>query len=130
MSSTTVKDKITVKVNGEDREIFMSFGLLNSVTKIVYDMQMVATMALVPELREDVLKQLLAKRTPSGKVTAAIDDIDEIDISIDDVVSLLDWTSEHLLDFFLKALDKAKSMADRNQARMTALMPSGSGSPV
>ena len=120
--------KISVKFNGEDREVFMSFGLLNSLTKVIGDPTRIPAVGVDPELREDVLSELLADRKPSGKISKPIEDIDDIEIPIEDVELLLNWASEHVMGFFLRSLNKAAELQKKHAPAMTALLSSLDGS--
>ncbi len=118
-----------LKVGGEDREVFASFGLVNELIKIVGDPDRLATLALDHELRDKLVVALLAERKPSGRVIKAVE-IDDIDVAPDDVIYLLDWATEHVLHFFVSVMTKS---ADRLNAAATATatkvsMPSTAGS--
>ena len=122
-----LSDKIIVKVNGEDREIFMSFGLLNELTKIVEDPARVTAISVDNDLRDMVLKSLLATRKVSGKVENPCD-LDDTEISVEDVERLLAWGAEHTLGFFLRSLQKVMELTKKNEKEMTALASFASGS--
>lgn len=117
----TVSDKITINVDGTDREIFMSFGLLNHLTSIVADPARVAAIPIVPEIRNEVLKAVLAIRKKSGKIETPVADIDDIDISIQDVERILDWIAEHVMSFFVRSLNKVVATTKEHQQDLTAL---------
>ena len=123
---TKLSDTITIKVDGEDREIFMSFGLLNELTKIIGDPARVASVTVDPEMRDDVLNAVLSKRKTSGKIISQAD-IDDIDIPVEDVEILLDWASEHALSFFIRSLKKVIVMTKKHEDEMKALASSASG---
>jgi hypothetical protein len=119
-------DIFTIKVNGKEQDVKMTFGLLNILCRKVGDIDGAATVMMDQELREGVLVELLSTRDRSGKITEQID-LNTLEIETEAVVELLDWTQEHVLDFFLKALERAKALQDRNLTRIKALMPSSSG---
>jgi hypothetical protein len=119
-------DKITVKLNGKERELFMSFGLLNSLTRIVDDPSRVPAVRTDPELRDAALAAALAERKPSGKIEKEVD-IDDIDITIEDVERTLDWVMEHVMSFFVRALKKVVAVTEANKADMEALASSVNG---
>lgn len=120
-------DQITVKVDNEDKDIFMSFGLLNELTKIINDPAGVSALAANHELRDEVLNSLLAVRKRSGKIQSKVD-IDDVDISVEDVEMLLAWASEHVLGFFLRSLQKMVSLSQKHQTDMEGLVSFVSGS--
>jgi hypothetical protein len=115
-----------VKVNGEDREIFMSFGLLNELTTVVGDPGAIASITLNPEMRNKVLESALAKRKPSGKIEEPVD-MDDLDISIDEAEKLLDWVSGHVMSFFVRSLRKVAAVNEKYEAPLRDLVSSLGG---
>jgi hypothetical protein len=120
-------DIFTVKINGKEQDIKMSFGLLNTLCRKVGDIDGAATIVMDQTLRDGVLIELLSDRDKSGKIVEPID-LYNLDIHFDDAVDLLDWAASHVLDFFLKGLEKAKRQQDSHLPRIKALMPSQAGS--
>lgn len=120
-------DKFTIKIDGKERDVKMTFGLLNTLCRRVGDIDGASQITMDQELRDAVLVELLSDRDKAGKITEEIN-LAELDVSIDDMVELLDWAGNHVLDFFLKGLERAKALQDRNLGRIKALMPSPSGS--
>lgn len=120
-------DKFTIKIDGKERDIKMTFGLLNTLCRRVGDIDGASQITMDQELRDAVLVELLSDRDKAGKITEEIN-LAELDVSIDDMIELLDWAGNHVLDFFLKGLERAKALQDRNLDRVKALMPSPSGS--
>jgi hypothetical protein len=114
---------ISVTVNGEAKEVLMSYGLLNQLVRTVGDLEQLGSMSIDPDVRDAILKQVLSERTRGGKITKEAD-LDDIEISVEDVEALLAWVGEHVLNFFLKALETAKALTDKQTDRIAALMPS------
>ncbi len=119
-----------IKVNGVDREILMSFGLLDQLSRIVEAPDNVGQVLLAPDLRQKVMVEVLAERKPSGKIIKAIDDFEDLDIEIDAAEALLDWSMEHLMDFFVRRLQKVADISLKNQERMNQVVSSLAGSEV
>jgi acetolactate synthase small subunit len=105
---------LTVTIDGEDREIFMSYGLLTQLARILPSLDHVALVGVDHELRDSFLAALLAKRTKAGKVTEEVS-FDEVEISLEDVETLITWGQEHLLDFFLRAMRRSTDLVERRQ---------------
>jgi hypothetical protein len=120
-------DIFTIKVDGKERDIKMSFGLLNTLCRKVGDIDGAAQLSVDQILRDGVLVELLSDRDRSGKITEQID-LFTIEVSADDVIDLVDWAGTHVLDFFLKGLERAKRQQDAQLPRIKALMPSSTGS--
>lgn len=123
----SVSDKITVKVDDTDREIFLSFGLLNELTTIINDPARVAAISLDPELRTNVLNSVLATRRKNGKLEAPAD-VSDLDISIEDVEKLLEWASEHIMSFFVRSLRLVDKVSQQHQREVEGLVSSLAGS--
>lgn len=115
-----------IKVNGEPREIFMSFGLLNQLTHIIGDMQNVGFVHVVPEVRAQILNELLAERGKGGKVITQVPH-DEVEISLEDIALLLDFAVEHMLDFTLRVVEQSMTLQKRQEARASSLKSSLDG---
>jgi len=120
-------DIFTIKVDGKERDIKMTFGLLNNLCRKVGDIDGAATIMMNVDLRDGVLIELLSDRDKNGRITEPLD-LNTLNVDMDAVVDLVDWTQEHVLDFFLKGLEKAKGLQDRNLHRIKALMPTKDGS--
>lgn len=118
---------IEVKVNGENRDIKMTFGMLNTLCQIVGDVDNIASLHVDAYVRSKILTELLSDRDSRGKVRATAD-LESTDVSMDDVEALLTWAGDHVLDFFLKALERTKALQDKHLPRIKALMPSQPGS--
>jgi hypothetical protein len=122
-----MSDKIKITINEQPRELFMSFGLLNEISRDVGDVENVAMVGIDPELREKILQTLLAERDDDGKVTKKFNFF-KADLSMDDINRVIEWVSENLLDFFLKALAGANSLREKNEPKLQSLMSSLAGS--
>lgn len=113
-------------INGEHREIFMSFALLNRVSFLVGNMENLHEVMLNPEMREAILVEMLAERTQSGKLVKQYA-LDEVVISNQDVMNLLDFVGEHLLDFFMGALKKSQALQLKHLPTASSLTPTPIG---
>jgi len=120
-------DTFDINVNGKDLTIKMSFGLLNTLCRKVGDIEAAAVIALDTTLRDGILIELLSDRGPNGKITEPID-LDVIEVDPDAVIDLIDWAGTHVLDFFLKGLERTKKLQEANTGRIKALIPTSIGS--
>jgi len=116
-----VSPEITVKVDGEDRDIFMSFGLLDTLSRLIGDPSNVAQVHIDLDLRKGVLEALLAERKKSGKVINEVD-IEETEISIEDAEKLVEWAASHVLNFFIRSLSKVSEMTKKSEKEIKALV--------
>lgn len=122
-----MNDKLTINYEGEDRDLLMSYGLLNELVIIVGSPEVTPTIAVNPLMREDVLKACLAERKPSGKISKPIADMDDINISIADVEKILEWASEHVLNFFVRSLGRMLRQVEANKDTFEGLKSSLAG---
>lgn len=128
----TVDTKLTAKINDQDVELFMSFGLLNRLTAIFSQDKPVENAMFDEETRTEVLCLVLQKRGTYGlfpKEQAEKLDIDELDISVDELAKVFTWVMQHVTDFFLRAMEATLQVAKENKERQLSLVPSESGSP-
>jgi hypothetical protein len=124
---TTMSDTLTIQINGEERELFMSFGLLNELTAIIGDPSRVGAVSLDPELRAKFLSAIFAKRKKSGKIEEAID-YDDLEVSLDDVEKTMSWGQEHVLNFFVRSFRNIQTVTEKYKDEVTSLTSSLTGS--
>lgn len=131
MSNEVVKplDTISIMVNNETKEVFMSSGLLRNILILVGGIQDFQLIYTDFHLQNAIIIETLRSRTelgnPNNKPT-----IDDFEMSIDDGNKLIDWIVEHVLHFFVELSERAIATAQKNQTLMTRLeklTPSPSG---
>lgn len=111
---------VIVSVDGQPFEIFMSFGLLNAITRHVGIPDNVGLITVSADLKELVLMEMLSERSKSGVVTKQRGFAD-VEISLEDCEALLEFAADQTLDFFLRALEKASARARKAQEAAAAL---------
>lgn len=112
--------RLKVKVNGNRREIFMSFGLLNEICRGVGDLHGAIAIPTNAELRDYSLMVVLSTRDEEGTVTTPVN-LRTLDISIDDADQLLGWISDHATDFFLRTMERVVALQNGNKDRFKHL---------
>ncbi|MES0134511.1 hypothetical protein NKJ88_06045 [Mesorhizobium sp. M0016] len=120
---------LTIKLDEAERELFMSFGLLNELSILVGDPGRIASVPVNSDMRRDILMACLAVRKKSGKVEKPVADFDDLDISISDVEAILTWTMDHLMDFFVRSLKKVNQVMATHKTDLDTLASSLAGSP-
>lgn len=115
---------ISVIIGGATLNVFMSYGLLTKLSSLVPNPDMISTIGLDRELRDQCLGEALAPRSDAGDKLKAPS---LHDLSVDDANRLLEWMQEHLLDFFLKQVKTANRLSTEVE---TALTSSTDGSPT
>lgn len=121
-------DKLIVSINGQTHELFMSFALLNRLVSIVGEINGVSAAEMDPVVRDVILKEVLVKRGKSGLIEDPEFDLDNYEMNISDGIAILDWVSDHCLDFFIRQIEKAKATAEEMAPRLRSLSPSETGS--
>jgi hypothetical protein len=101
-----------------DQEVFMSYGLLNEMTKLFGgNINTLPTLDLDPSIAEPIMAMLLAERDETGKIISN----PIFDISISDAEKVFDWVKEHLVNFFIGRLSSTKMVFTRHAETLTAL---------
>jgi len=124
----TPSDVITVTFgDGTQREIKMTFGLLNRMAQLIGDIDNVMMVNVDPALQEMVLLEVLAIRDKDGLIQKK-GDLDEYDLTTEQYMQILEWVADHLVGFMLKSLEKTKALRDRHEKTINSLMSSSTGS--
>lgn len=121
-------DKLTITVDGKERELFASFGLVNALTKIVTSPDQVPFISVDSELREAVFEAVLAERSPSGKVLSSSPKLDDVEISLEDAERLLEWVERVILGFFLRSLKRTAKLSEENKEVLEGLRSTAASS--
>lgn len=121
-------DTFTMVIDGEARDIFMSFGLLNELTGVVGDPLRCAQLYLDPDLRTVVVGACLHERDKRGKIIKEVKAITDVEVNIEEVELLLGWVADHMLSFFSRSLKTILAMGPQ-LSEMEALVETGDLKP-
>lgn len=113
----TPVSNFTTTVNGEEVELFMSFARLNRICAVVGDAEQVARIFSDPTMQMNIMTVLLAPKDVKFEEFR----LDDYEIDPSEIPDILHWVSEHLLDFFLTALEKGMEMGQKNSPRLQKL---------
>ena len=127
MADKTLSDRFPITINEEARELFMSFGLLDELTRVVGDPARIGTVTLDPEFRQEFLTKLFAKRKKSGKIEEQTD-FDDLDVAVEELEAALVWAQEHVLSFFVRSFRNIQKVTDHYGTEITNLTSSLAGS--
>ena len=100
-------DTYTYKVDGEDKEIFMSYGLLNKLSQMIGGNQNLDNLLLDMNLQLKVLQEVLGN--DMDKMTRA------------QVTPVLGWVAEHVVDFMISSCEEFQEVNEKFKDRMEAL---------
>lgn len=120
-------DKLEIKVYDDskqlvDREIVMTFGLLNVLARLVGDINRIGLIDLVSETADEVMFEVLSERDSKGRPVdrkAVVPDM-----PAEDANRVFDWVKESLMDFFIRRLLNTADLMQRNQAKMALVASS------
>ena len=110
-------DTLVIHVDDQPRSLFMSFGLLHELLRVIGDLPQVSVIAIDPDLREKVLVLVLSERDAEGTVVKAFP-FYTARLSRTDIQAILQWVGEHALDFFLTAMERTVSVHEPHKARL------------
>lgn len=118
-----MNDKIEIQITNPDnstavRELFMTYGLLNSLTSLIGDPDKVVMLETDPELVRTLITAVFIPRTPSGRISVNIDDYDPPGMSLTEGNKVIDWVKEHVLDFFIQRMQKSMKLAKEREDQM------------
>lgn len=116
-----MNDTFLLKNGDTTKEVFMSYGLLNSLCRAVGDLEGAALLALDNDLRAQMLVELLSDRDEKGNVIGDGVRPYHIPYSVDSLGDLLTWAQEHIFNFFVKAAAQTKVTADQHKKVLAAL---------
>lgn len=122
------KDSLSVTLNGKPYEVFMSFGLLNKLLRLVGNPDNIAHIGLNADLNDAVLLELLSERDSKGKVVKPLLDLEEVAVSMSDCQALLDFVQEHLWAFMVRKLEGTNNLKTQHGPAMARLTASLIGS--
>lgn len=114
-------DKITVTVNDQEVEVFMSGGLIR--TLVPYYMNSTTTTEIFSEvlLQNDIIVECVRPRNKSGQVRKNYT-IEDFEITPEDSNKLVAWVTEHVLYFFIDSMTSVQDFSQRNKPQIQTLM--------
>lgn len=139
-----MKPTFTYTRDGKEVTVKMTMGLLNMLMQSVGNYNNVALVGLDPGFNDLVLRKFFTLRDHKGKplpverdgVTytgreAELENLDEIDVSIEDMMNGLHFVQCHMVDFTMRALQRAGALnkdTEEAQKRLQTLATGLNGS--
>lgn len=126
----TPERRLTVEVDGQKIELFMSFGLLDKVIKkFNTDGVSVETAMMDDESRLSLVEFMFEKRGKYGWQDEANKfDADTSEITSAQVAEIFKFVLENVTDFFVKSGDLAVEVLTKYKDKLASLEPSATGS--
>lgn len=97
-----------------NREIKMSYGLLQKLASRFNDLGQVENLSLDSNLQNDLINEVLAERDDHGLPKDPGKDY-SLELSISEGEKLMNWISEHIIDFFISRLQAQTEAAKQLQ---------------
>lgn len=94
---------LTVKVDGNEREILMSYGLQDQLLRLIRDTNEIGNIYADPDVRNAIIEQILAERSPSGKIINKRT-FDDYILEVEDAETILAWAVDHITAFFIRVI--------------------------
>lgn len=117
-------EKISITVNGEQREVLMSYALLNRLAKVVSEYDDPSVIFVDPDVQAKIIVLVL-----NGKqADPENDDVSDFDLSMSDGQELVKWAGGHVVNFFTNGLTTASNLSQQLEEAMKDLTPSSTGS--
>lgn len=107
-------------------QVFMPYNLLNALAVLVGNIENVTIIYVDMDTQLAALKLALGGYNKETKSFVPAEDTSEL--SLEDAEKLTHWIVEHLLDFFVRTLRRAKTLEGRYQPVIASLTPSSTGS--
>lgn len=112
--SDRTSPNLTVEIGQDTHDIFMSFGLLNTLSAQITSIDDLTQAIIDPDYREFTLVQCLSERGPEGQI---IRPFNSHTLGFEAGELILNWVQRHLEDFFIRRLTQnQKAIARVNQA--------------
>lgn len=105
----TPDSRMKVTVNGQEKEVFMSAGMIRRLASISNELEDISSIYLDPDVQERCLVHLLVDRDNRGVPTEEPTKLSMMafEMEPDDADKLAQWVGDHLMAFFIKG---AKNM--------------------
>ena len=104
-------DRITITIDGEQREIFMSAGLASRLQFMCNNLENLTEVYSNLALQVAMVLECLAPRTKHGEQLKEIN-LDDFDLSHEEYKRLLDWAQSHTMYFFFERVNDLMKLKD------------------
>lgn len=97
-----------------NREIKMTYGLLQRLASRFSDLGQVENLSLDSNLQNDLINEVLAERDENGHIKNPDKDY-SLDLPLSEGEKIMNWISEHIIDFFISRLQAQTEAAKQLQ---------------
>jgi len=108
--------RFTLVLGETEKELYMSFGLLNTLSNLFESPDQLSETFTNATLRLDILLLCLSKRDIYGKITEEFA-LNELEVDTDHLLDFFDWVEGHISYFFIQAWERSiRSTKKRTEA--------------
>jgi len=108
MQMNNPSPRFEVTFNNTKKEVFMSFGLVNTIAGMFEDMSQLTEAFTNPHVRGALVVECLSERNENGGLVKEID-LNTLGIETEHLFEFLTWVEAHVSDFFTQSLVRATS---------------------
>lgn len=129
--NTKLNHKFVLTRDDSSLSVFMSFGLLNTLSRYFENPQDLDAIFDNADVRIALLTECFAERNEKGEITSKIPPT-ALEITTEEAWEFFGWVQEHLADFFTQALKRATNGRRTLLEKMKAstLQSTEGGSPT
>jgi hypothetical protein len=123
------EDRLVLTVDNQEKELFMSSGLIRKLASVANELEDMANIYLDPTVQERCFVEVLVERDNRGKPVEDISELDSMSfqMSTDDAEKLTKWMGDHLMHFFIGGAKNMKQSLETQQEAFQSLAQSLTG---
>lgn len=110
-----------------ERELFMSAGLLRKLATVTSGHASMVDLYTDASMQSFLIVEVLKPRTPRGEAVTEYQ-LEDFDISIEEAEKVSNWIIEHIVSFFLNAVQKVRTAVEDKDSNLMKLAVSMNGS--
>ena len=112
----------SITVNGEPTTIFMSGGLIRIIMPMFLATDDFGAIYGDFQLQNEVIVELLRPRGKNNRDKKTVEyTIDDFEMSQEDATALIEWTVEHVLNFFVDTMKSTQNVTERSLPQLQLL---------
>lgn len=104
MTTKKLSPRFVFKISeSREIEIYMSFGLSNTLARYFETIDQLEFIALDADVRQSIIIDCLSERNENGRITKEFN-LYELQALDDHIEEFFSWVGDHLTDFFIRML--------------------------
>lgn len=115
-------DSYILKIDGKNREVFMSYGILTLLSDTVGGVDRMLMVAADTAVQDAFIKILLAPVDEKGRPDIENFSVYHLKVNLEDMIGLIEWASEHVSYFLLTLMERQLAIVDRQKPKLQGLL--------